>query len=126
MIGFTCVIASHISTIARLNALDEALASALLYFPVILSLSYDNKLEIPTSELLSHYPSVTKIITVMKSQFQHINDAFPYISSEYVIFLDDDDKFLSNVTIDVPILLERYGQHEGVQMTYENCEKLDG
>jgi len=123
MNDFTCIIASHISTIARLKALKEAIDSALPYFPVILSMSYDDKLETPTSKLLSHYPSVTKIITERKSQFQHINDAFPYLSSEYVIFLDDDDKFLPNITIDVPILLKRYGQHEGVQMTYENGEK---
>lgn len=118
---FTCVIASHISTLARLRTLEEAIDSALLYFSVILSFSCERTLKEAIDELLLKYSSVIKVFSeVKKSQFQHINDAFSYVASERVIFLDDDDKFLPPIIEMLPLLLQRYGQHEGVQLTYEN------
>lgn len=112
----TCLIASHITCEERLLWLWEAVDSATRYFPTLLSVSCSKELESTVEKEVQNFPCLAYLSTQQKTQFEHLAFLSEEVESKYVIFLDDDDFFLDTIPEMLPLLLARYGQHEGVQL----------
>lgn len=122
--SLTCVIASHISSIARLNWLREAITSASFCDKIILSISYKDEF----SEIVENYKWNTfafnfklKVVihSYRKTQFQHIETVSKFIKTDNVIFCDDDDYFLPNAKDIVKTLMKLYTTNPGIQYEYD-------
>ena len=112
----TCIVAAHISSTQRLRWLCQAIDSATNHFPTILSVSYVEEVK----EKVEIFPCEVFVSLERKTQFQHIACVVTYLATKYVIFLDDDDYFLDNISEMLPLLLERYGQHEAPSEEYND------
>lgn len=122
----TCVIASHISSEDRLYWLCEAVDSASHYFPTLLALSCHEQLKKVVEREIETFPCLVYFTDEQRTQFEHISAIAEEITTDYVIFLDDDDFFLPSLEAMFPLLLERYGQYEGVQeIHYNGCAEVE-
>lgn len=128
--NFTCVIASHISTITRFEWLEECIQNCQQYFnKIILSVSYEedmHKYIVSLSETISDSSNIMILVhKERKLQFDHIKSVSltkDALQTEMLIFIDDDDLFLPSVVKMVPILYDRYKQHTGVQIMYDELD----
>lgn len=124
MEDFTCIVASHLSSEQRLQWLQESLDSCLTYFShVILSISYTKDVREELIMALSddrYSSSLTILFSEQKrTQFQHIDAVTSLIRTKWVIFMDDDDKFMDPEE-SIITLRNRYGKHIGIQYLYDD------